>query len=293
MSWRTVVITQRAKLDMKNGYLVVRTEDEQKRVHLDEISVLMIENSAVSITGCLLAELMTHKIKTIFCDEKRNPAGELVPYYGSHDCSGKLRKQIKWTDDVKASVWTEIVSEKIRQQAAFLKELNRTTEAEMLYQYLEELEFNDESNREGHAAKVYFNALFGMQFTRSTDCVTNAALNYGYSILLSAFNRECTALGYSTQLGLFHNNQFNHFNLSCDLMETFRVLVDREVVKQKFCKFESEEKHILVGLLNQNVVIDSNVQYVMNAIKIYCRSVFDAISDFDMSEIRFYALEKP
>ena len=28
MSWRTVVITQRAKLDMKNGYLVVRTEDE-------------------------------------------------------------------------------------------------------------------------------------------------------------------------------------------------------------------------------------------------------------------------
>lgn len=41
MSWRTVVITQRAKLDMKNGYLVVRTENEQKRVHLDEISVLI------------------------------------------------------------------------------------------------------------------------------------------------------------------------------------------------------------------------------------------------------------
>ena len=77
MSWRTVVITQRAKLDMKNGYLVVRTENDQKRVHLDEISVLMIENSAVSITGCLLAELIAHKIKTIFYDEKRNPAGEL------------------------------------------------------------------------------------------------------------------------------------------------------------------------------------------------------------------------
>ena len=84
MSWRTVIITQRAKLDMKNGYLVMRTENEQKRVHLDEISVLMIENSAVSITGCLLAELVNRKIKTIFCDEKRNPAGELMPYYGSH-----------------------------------------------------------------------------------------------------------------------------------------------------------------------------------------------------------------
>lgn len=293
MSWRTVIITQRAKLDMKNGYLVMRTENEQKRVHLDEISVLMIENSAVSITGCLLAELVNRKIKTIFCDEKRNPAGELMPYYGSHDCSGKLRKQIKWTDDVKAAVWTEIVAEKIRQQAAFLKELNKTDEADMLFRYREELEYNDASNREGHAAKVYFNALFGLQFTRSTDCVTNAALNYGYSILLSAFNRECAALGYSTQLGLFHNNQFNYFNLSCDLMEPFRVLVDRMVVEHNFCKFESEEKHILVDLLNHCVLIDGNQQNVMNAIKIYCKSVFDAISDFDMSEIRFYALEEP
>lgn len=69
--------------------------------------------------------------------------------------------------------------------------------------------------------------------------------------------------------------------------------MDREVVKQKFCKFETEEKHILVNVLNQNVLIDGSVQYVSNAIKIYCRSVFDAISDFDVSEIRFYALEKP
>ena len=177
MSWRTVVITQRAKLDMKNGYLVMRTENEQKCVHLGEISVLVIENSAVSITGCLLAELMARKIKTIFCDEKRNPAGELIPYYGSHECSGMLRKQIKWTNDVKAAVWTEIVAEKIRQQALFLKELKKADEAEMLFRYREELEYNDVSNREGHAAKVYFNALFGMQFTRSTDCVANAALN--------------------------------------------------------------------------------------------------------------------
>jgi len=291
MSWRIVIITQRAKLDMKNGYLVVRTEDEQKRIHLDEISVLMIENSAVSITGCLLSELIQQKIKTVFCDEKRNPAGELVPYYGSHDASGKLRKQIKWTADIKEGIWTEIVAEKIRQQAKFLKELEKDDEAALLFSYLEELEYNDSTNREGHAAKVYFNALFGMQFTRSTDCVTNAALNYGYSLLLSAFNRECVAAGYLTQLGLFHNNQFNHFNLSCDLMEPFRVLVDRAVVSQQFTKFETEEKHSLVGILNRTVMIDGSQQYVINAIKIYCRSVFDAINDCDVSEIRFYTTE--
>ena len=56
---------------------------------------------------------------------------------------------------------------------------------------LREVEPDDSSNREGHAAKVYFNALFGLDFTRSEDNVINAALNYGYGILLSCFNRNC------------------------------------------------------------------------------------------------------
>jgi len=50
MSWRTVVIANRCKLDLKMGYMVIRGE-ETKRIFLDEISVLIIENSAVSMTG--------------------------------------------------------------------------------------------------------------------------------------------------------------------------------------------------------------------------------------------------
>jgi CRISPR-associated endonuclease Cas1 subtype II len=292
MSWRTVVVSKRAKLDLKTGNLVVRTEDKIFRINLDEISVLIIENTAVSITGCLLAELIEKKIKVIFCDEKRNPAGEIVPYYGSHDCSAKIRRQINWSEDIKAYVWTQIVSEKIRKQAEFLYELGKGIEADMLSNYLTEIEFNDTSNREGHAAKVYFNALFGMNFTRSNDCVINAALNYGYSIILSAFNRECAINGYLTQLGLFHNNMFNHFNLSCDLMEPFRVLVDRKVKKSKFTQLGTDEKHTIVDILNQSVIINDNKQYVSNAIKIYCRSIFDAVNDNDVSLIKFYSVTK-
>lgn len=89
----------------------------------------------------------------------------------------------------------------------------------------------------GHAAKVYFNALFGMDFTRTEESSINAALNYGYGILLSAFNREIVLNGYITQLGLFHNNMFNQFNLGSDLMEPFRTIVDqkvRDMMPQKF-----------------------------------------------------------
>lgn len=224
MSWRTVVISNSAKLDYQMGYLVVR-RDELKKIHLSEISILIIENTAVSLTAALLSELIKKKIKVIFCDEKRNPSSELIPYYGCHDTSAKVRKQIAWNDDIKKAVWTEIVSEKIRKQADHLFDRQKS-EAKMLYEYISEIQFADETNREGHAAKVYFNALFGKDFTRTEESSINAALNYGYGIILSCFTREIAANGYITQLGLFHDNMFNQFNLASDIMEPFRILVD-------------------------------------------------------------------
>ena len=289
MSWRVVVISKRAKLDYQLGYLVVRNESVTK-IHLGEISTLLIESTAVSITTSLLAELTKKKIKVIFCDEKRNPSSELVGYYGSHDTSSKVRNQIQWSRNSKDAVWTEIVTEKIRKQKKLL-EYQGKEESKLLDSYLQEIKWNDETNREGHAAKVYFNALFGLDFTRTTDCPINAALNYGYSIILSAFTREITANGYITQLGLFHDNMFNQFNLASDLMEPFRVLVDKEVLEMKFEEFEVDEKRRLVNILNHEVVIDGKVQYVNNAVKIYCKSVFDALNENDSSLIRFYKFE--
>lgn len=289
MSWRVVVISKRAKLDYQLGYLVVRNESVTK-IHLGEISTLLIESTAVSITTSLLAELTKKKIKVIFCDEKRNPSSELVGYYGSHDTSSKVRNQIQWSRNSKDAVWTEIVTEKIRKQKKLL-EYQGKEESKLLDSYLQEIKWNDETNREGHAAKVYFNALFGLDFTRTTDCPINAALNYGYSIILSAFTREIAANGYITQLGLFHDNMFNQFNLASDLMEPFRVLVDKEVLEMKFEEFEVDEKRRLVNILNHEVVIDGKVQYVNNAVKIYCKSVFDALNENDSSLIRFYKFE--
>ena len=291
MSWRTLVITKRCKLDLKLGYLVIRSDEGTKRVHIEEISTLVIENTAISITVCLICELASKKVKVIFCDNKRNPCSELMNYYGSHDCSRKLEKQIKWNDYIKQTVWSEIVTEKIKKQSKFLKELEKFDEALLLDEYTTQIELSDVTNREGHAAKVYFNAIFGMDFTRSADNSINAGLNYGYSILLSAFNREIVANGYLTQLGIFHNNMFNQFNLSSDLMEPFRILVDRVVKYNNFNVFEKDQRLMLIDILNDTVIIDGKEQFVSNAIKIYCHSIFEAIEDKDISLIKFYNYE--
>lgn len=288
MSWRTVVITGCAKLDYKMDYLVVRKNDHTSRVHLSEIGMLMIESTAVSLTAVLLCEMIRRKIKVVFCDEQHNPHSELLPYYGSHDTSIKVKKQIQWGEHIKENVWTEIVSEKIRKQACHLEDRGYSERADMLRQYVREMEFADANNREGHAAKVYFNTLFGLDFTRSCENSINAALNYGYGILLSYFNREIVSNGYITQIGLCHDNMFNQFNLASDLMEPFRTLVDRKVVIMQPEKFEHEEKMTLVSLMSDEVMIDGRHNFVSNAIRIYCRSIFDALNENDISLIRFY-----
>lgn len=109
MSWRTVVISSRCKLDLKMGYMVVRGEDI-RRIFLDEIALVMIENPAVSMTGCLLSALTERKIKVIFCDNKHSPQAELVSYYGCHDTSRKIAAQISWSELSKGSVGAAILS---------------------------------------------------------------------------------------------------------------------------------------------------------------------------------------
>ena len=280
------MISRRAKLDLRLDSMVVRADDTV-RIHLSEISILIVESTEVSMTAALLSELMKRKVKVIFCDEKRNPSSELISYYGSHDTSSKIRQQIAWTDNVKGNVWTEIVSEKIRQQRDHLSFRNRK-EAKLLSEYLSDIQYNDSSNREGHSAKVYFNALFGMDFSRTLDTPLNAALNYGYSIILSAVNREIVKSGYITQLGLFHNNIFNQFNLGSDLMEPFRPFIDRYVYDMgQISTLKKKKKMSIINLLNNYVTIDGKTQYLNNAIGIYCRSIFDALNENDVALIRF------
>jgi CRISPR/Cas system-associated endonuclease Cas1 len=107
--------------------MVIRGE-ETKRILLDEMAVLMIENNAVSMTGCLLSALLDKKIKVIFCDGTHNPQAELCPYYGAHNVSLKIKQQIGWSKDTKNTIWTRIVKEKILNQARVLEEESCQTE---------------------------------------------------------------------------------------------------------------------------------------------------------------------
>lgn len=172
--------------------MISRGEDV-RMVHLSEINTVIIDSTQVSLTSYLLCELVKRKIKVIFCDEKRNLCSELMSYYGAYNSSKKIRKQIQWDMEYAKEIWTYIVKQKILNQAEMLSKYGFEANIKLM-KYAEEIEPFDMTNREAHAAKVYFNSLFGKEFSRDDVNSINAALNYGYGILLSNFNKELQML---------------------------------------------------------------------------------------------------
>ena len=91
-----------------------------------------------------------------------------------------------------------------------------------------------------------------------------------------------------TQLGIHHDNVFNRFNLSSDLMEPFRILVDRAVYRNDMKELSTEQKRKLTNVLNGQISIGGTKQTVMAGIGIYVRSVLDALAAGEPDRIRFY-----
>jgi len=290
VSWRTVIVSRHAKLDLQVGFLNVRSDDGTRRVVLDEIDILLIESTAVSLTAALLAELVSRKVKVIFCDRSRNPIAELTPYHGCRDSSRRLRQQLGWSVETKAEIWRRIVQEKILNQANVLQQFGKLDAAASLKGYARSVEIGDCTNREGQSARRYFVALFGEDFTRDRQCDVNSALDYGYQVLLSVFARELAVEGYVTELGIFHDNGGNPFNLASDLIEPYRPFVDRlvkEWFRDEHNKFDVEARRRLVLLLHDEVEVGGLRTSLINAAISTTRSVTDALSSDNLDGLRF------
>lgn len=278
MSFRTVVVTRLSKLNYKNRFLVVKHENDEKYIHLSEIDTIIVDSISVSISTYLLKELSDNKINIIFCDEKHNPFGELSSYYSRHNTSKQISNQILWKQGDKDKLWTKIVKNKIFNQAQLLRKIH-LEKYKLLNSYAEEVVSGDKTNREGHAAKVYFNLLFGKDFVRNNDDQINDALNYGYTMLLSTINKEVVSNGYLTQLGVHHKNEFNEFNLSCDLMEPFRVVIDNFVYFNNKQELDKNYKLDIVNILNNKYKYKNKAYILKDIIKMYVRSTLESIEE--------------
>jgi CRISPR-associated protein Cas1 len=277
LGFRTIFIESPCRLSYESGYLLVRKEDSTTKIHLSEVSSILLQTRQVYISAYLMSELAKNKISLVVSDERKDPIGQYLPLYGAHNTSKRIMEQLAWGEPIKKRVWQHVVREKIRQQATLLKERDLPS-AQTLKRSIDEVRSGDVTNREAAAARIYFQELFGDGFTRSVDCTINSALNYGYAILLSAVNREIVSRGYLTQCGICHRNEFNQFNLACDLMEPFRPVVDRMVDEWVGAEFDSDARHILADLLNNTVLYKDGTYKLSSVISLYVQDCLNALN---------------
>lgn len=170
-------------------------------------------------------------------------------------------------------------------QSESLLRLGYDAEAKLINEYAEDVTVGDVTNREGHAAKVYFNRILPDSATRRCDVFMNGCLNYGYAVLLSAINREVVASGYITQLGIWHDNEFNQFNLSSDLIEPLRYIVDETALRIE--TGDAEFKRKMINILNLPTVFDGKNTTLDIAVRQYVKSALYALDNRDTSAIKF------
>ncbi|MGL5041507.1 MAG: type II CRISPR-associated endonuclease Cas1 [Culicoidibacterales bacterium] len=284
MGFRNIIIEAESKISTHSGYLVVQRMDNLNKILLNDIDSIIFETPKIRLSGYTLNALTEENIAVIICDQKHNPSTLVMPIHGNFHRSKNIKKQIGWSETAKEELWKWTIIEKIANQIEVLKyhDLDR----ELLVSYLAEVGPHDKTNREGLAAKVYFRKLFGEKFTRGKEDPVNWGLNYAYSLILTFFVRTISGKGYLTELGIKHINEYNAYNLACDMMEPFRPIADLYVKKYITGEFGIQERRELLGMTKSQVIIKGKKQFLPQAIDIFVANYLKALEDETKQPLR-------
>lgn len=268
MSWRSVFISQPARLRCKSKQLHIEQEGEVFCVPLEDIGAIVVENREVNISASLLASFAQTHIAVFVCDSKHMPCGVMQPFHQHSRQRKILVSQLSASKPFLKKCWQLIVQQKISNQAECLRLCGKDSYIGVKTLAGEVLS-DDSTGRESYAARLYFASLFP-NFLRREERAQTAALDYGYAILRGVIARCLTSYGLQPSLGVHHASELNAFNLADDLIEPFRPLVDLWVAENylEVEEFTLQMRQELVALLHYDIKIDGKRQTVLRAIEI-------------------------
>ena len=273
MGFRIIFIENEAKMSLKLDNLIINKGEGDIWIPLDDISMVVIDNLQTTLSARMLSVLAQEGIGVVITDQKHNPIG----IYGAYDNHSRVAKtikyQIQFSKDLYDDIWAEIVRRKIENQKEVLKKImGNVVSVVELEHFSREVVSGDITNREAHAAKIYFNTLMGQSFSRGNeDILLNSGLDFGYAIVRSFIARACVGYGMNTQIGIHHKNEYNRFNLVDDLIEPLRPFVDLYAYFLLESKeyFMPKHRHQLVNILNHKVFYNNKNMFLSNMIEEY------------------------
>lgn len=290
MTWRSIVISKNTHLKCQLNQLLIIQDGNTAKVPIEDLAVIIIDSLQVTLTSKLMSLCVNHKIVVLFIDDSHMPNGILLPYMSHSRQLKTIQRQISATKPMKKRAWQKIIQYKLKNQAKALEINHKNKTSAFIDRLSENVKSGDSENLEALAAQHYFPSLYEDKFVRADDRFYNSAMNYGYAILRSAIARALAIYGFLPMWGLHHHSQLNAFNLADDLIEPFRACVDAYIIQQwpqeKEEKLKPKHKHLLAGILYEEVQIDNEQMSVLNATKHVVRSLGRYFSSGNINDLK-------
>lgn len=281
MGYKILEIEDSWRITYQMDNIICFLKNKKIPIFIKDLDIVLLNNPVLNFSIRVINELSKNNVLIILCDEKHLPNCLVLPISGHYNSLKILQEQIKWTTSFKFSIWKKIINSKIEQEENLLRKLKINAQFKLMSS---DDSYESVQSVEAINAKTFFSSIFGNKFTRfdessSSSKFINSLLNYGFTILMSAFARSIIKNGYDLRIGLFHKSFNNHFALACDLMEPFRVIVDAEVFKQirkvqsKGMMLSSQIKKDLIQILENDMLYNKNRIRISLGIDQYIKDV--------------------
>lgn len=231
---RTLYFGNPAYLSTHLDQVVIKLPDadEKKTIPIEDIGIFILDHQQITISQALIAKLLENNVALITCDPTHHPTGLMLNLDGHTLQSQKFQAQLDASKPLLKQLWQQTIVAKIENQAKVLSQ--QGIETGNMQRWIQDVKSGDSSNREARAAVYYWSKVFTQfpDFTRDRyGEPPNNLLNYGYAILRAIVARSLVGSGLLPTLGIHHRNQYNAYCLADDIMEPYRPIVDKLVLK--------------------------------------------------------------
>ncbi len=279
MQGNIIEISKRGiKLKISNGLLLIIDNDDINEIPISDIATVIFSESAISLTGTVLSELATNNIATVICDRKYRPNAIMFPL-GYTSVHNTLHFQVNMRPTLKKKLWKELIRQKINNQARVLKYI--TGDNANLNDLALKVLSGDKSNVEAQAAVLFWKSLPFIEKRDKNLKDINILFNYAYMVLWSIIARGICATGLHPNLGIFHKNKYNPFNLASDIIEPYRFLAEIAVYEsqQLFDNSISPKvkNFILETMFHSNFIINNKKMKLFEGINCSVASIKKSI----------------
>lgn len=243
----------------------------------------------ITITSRLIKEGLSHGISFFLMKHNFETYAE-IPAKAEGNYLLRM-KQYSFDENADLLISKKIVKNKISNQALLLKSrdlINDLSDFKDIFTQIENVKNNQELlGVEGNMSRrfygMYFNELgWYKRMPRAKPDMINVLMDIGYTFLFHFVDGLLRLHGFDTYKGHYHKLFFQRKSLACDIMEPFRCLIDKQILKSHNLK-QINEKDFKV--INKKSVLEfkHNKKYselFIGAIMENKEEIFSFVRDF-------------